>query len=119
MTISGGVAPGGICLSRVCEIAVTCAFAVAILTEGRKKILTMPKVVYEFDSMCSISLTVVVSARSNGVMMRPTIWSGGKPWYCQATPMMGMLMLGKISTGIRRAASVPMSSMSRAATMNV
>ncbi len=106
-------------MSRVCEIAVTCAFAVAILTEGWKKILTMPKVVYEFDSMCSISLTVVVSARSNGVMMRPTIWSGGKPWYCQATPMMGMLMLGKISTGIRRAASVPMSSMSRAATMNV
>ena len=58
--------------------------------------------------MCSMSLTVVVSARSNGVMMRPAIWSGGRPWYCQATPMMGMLMLGKISTGMRSAASVPM-----------
>ena len=43
--ISGGVAPGGICLSSVCEIAVTCALAVAILTVGWKKILTMPKVV--------------------------------------------------------------------------
>src|ERR1700733_8226037 len=117
--ISGGVAPGGICLSNVCEIAVTCAFAVAILTDGWKKILTMPKVVYEFASMCSMSLTVVVNERSNGVMMRPTIWSGGKPWYCQATPMIGMLMLGKISTGMRRAASVPMRKMSSAATMNV
>ena len=64
--ISGGVAPGGSCLSKVCEIAVTCALAVAILTEGWKKILTMPNVVYEFASICSISLTVVVSARSNG-----------------------------------------------------
>src|SRR6202011_5126665 len=101
------------------EIAVTCALAVAILTDGWKKILTMPKVVYEFDSMCWMSLTVVVSARSNGVMMRPAIWSGGKPWYCQATPMIGILMLGKISTGLRSAASEPRREMSRAATINV
>src|SRR5580692_3936621 len=79
----------------------------------------MPKVVYEFASKCSMSLTVVVSARSNGVMMRPAIWSGGNPWYCQATPMIGMLMPGKISTGMRSAASVPMRRMSRAATTNV
>ena len=39
----------------------------------------MPNVVYEFASMCSMSFTVVVSARSNGVMTRPAIWSGGKP----------------------------------------
>ena len=79
----------------------------------------MPKVVYEFDSMCSMSLTVVVSARSYGVMMRPAISSGGKPWYCQATPMIGMLMLGNISTGMRSAARVPMRRMSKAATINV
>ena len=54
--------------------------------------------------MCSMSLTVVVSARSNGVMMRPAIWSGGRPWYCKATAMIGMLMLGKMSTGMRSAA---------------
>ena len=29
--------------------------------------------------MCSMSLTVVVSARSNGDVMRPAIWSGGNP----------------------------------------
>ena len=69
--------------------------------------------------MCSMSLTVVVNARSNGVMMRPAISSGGKPWYCQATPMIGMLMLGNISTGMRNAVSVPMRKMSKAATMNV
>jgi len=55
----------------------------------------MPKVVYEFASMCSMSLTVVVNARSNGVSMRPAIWSGGSPWYCQATPTIGISMLGK------------------------
>jgi len=33
--------------------------------------------------------------------------------------MIGMLMLGKMSTGIRRAASVPNNRMSNAATMNV
>jgi hypothetical protein len=32
--ISGGVVPGGICLSKLCDIAVTCALAVAILTVG-------------------------------------------------------------------------------------
>jgi len=48
---------------------------VAILTVEWRKILTMPKVVYEFASMCWISSTVVVGARSNGVMMRPAIMS--------------------------------------------
>src|SRR5258708_7838929 len=69
--------------------------------------------------MCWMSLTVVVSARSKGVMMRPAIWSGGKPWYCQATPMIGMSMLGKMSTGMRNAASAPNRKMSSTATMNV
>ena len=40
--VSGGVAPGGSCLSNVCEIAVTWALAVRISTLGWKKILTMP-----------------------------------------------------------------------------
>ena len=66
-----------------------------------------------------MSLTVVVSARSNGVVMRPAIWSGGRPVYCHATPMTGMLMFGKISVGVRNAASGPMIKMSSASTMNV
>jgi hypothetical protein len=69
--------------------------------------------------MCWMSLTVVVNARSKGVMMRPAISPGGKPWYCQATPMIGMSMLGKISTGMRSAASPPRRKMSRPTTMNV
>src|SRR5579863_257623 len=117
--ISGGVAPGGICLIRVCAIAVTCAFAMLMFTVGWKKILTMPKPVYEVASMCSMSLTVVVSERSNCVVMRPAIWSGGRPVYCQATAMIGILMFGKMSVGVRIAASGPMMRMSRASTMNV
>ena len=79
----------------------------------------MPKPVYELDSMCSMSLTVVVSARSNGVVMRPPIWSGGSPVYCHATPITGMSMFGKMSVGVRSAASGPMIRISRASTTNV
>ena len=57
--------------------------------------------------MCSMSLTVVVSARWNWVSMRPAIWSGGRPVYCQITAMTGMRMSGKMSTGVRNAASGP------------
>ncbi|MGY4569002.1 hypothetical protein ACVWY5_002072 [Bradyrhizobium sp. USDA 3256] len=54
-----------------------------------------------------MSLTVVVSARWNGVVMRPDIWSGGRPVYCQTTPITGMRMSGKMSVGVRNAASGP------------
>ena len=40
---------------------------------GIIKIFFQPNVVYEFASMCSMSFTVVVNARSNGVTMRPAI----------------------------------------------
>ena len=69
--------------------------------------------------MCSMSLTVVVSARWNGVVMRPAIWSGGRPVYCQTTPMTGMRMSGKMSVGVRSAASGPMINSSSASTTNV
>ena len=49
--------------------------------------------------MCSISLTVVVSDRWNGVVMRPAIWSGGRPVYCQTTPITGIRISGKMSVG--------------------
>jgi hypothetical protein len=52
--------------------------------------------------MCSMSLTVVVSARSNGRDDAPRHLVGRQALYCQATPMIGMLMLGKISTGMRK-----------------
>ncbi len=69
--------------------------------------------------MCSMSLTVVVSARWNGVVMRPDIWSGGRPVYCQTTPITGMRMSGKMSVGVRSAASGPMIRSSSASTTNV
>ena len=69
--------------------------------------------------MCSMSLTVVVSARSNGVTMRPDIWSGGSPVYCQTTPITGMRISGKMSVGVRMAASGPAIRISRANTTKV
>src|SRR5258708_6788543 len=50
--------------------------------------------------MCSIPLTVVVNARSVTVTMRPSISVGDKPLYDQMTVTTGMLMDGKMSTGI-------------------
>ncbi|MCY1170570.1 hypothetical protein D9M73_106480 [compost metagenome] len=56
--------PGGICLSTVCEAAVTCAEAVRMSTPGWKKIFTMPTPLSDWLSIWSISLTVLESERS-------------------------------------------------------
>src|SRR3984957_5642300 len=66
-----------------------------------------------------MSLTVVVSVRSNGEVIRPAIWSGGRPVYCQTTPITGIRMSGKISVGVRSAASGPTIRRSSASTTNV
>ncbi len=68
----------------------------------------MPMPGSEVLSMCSMSLTVVGSTRSKGVMIRPDISSGCRPVYCQATPITGTLMSGKISVGVFSAANGPM-----------
>ncbi len=62
--MNGGVVPGGICRSTVCEMAVTCAVAASMLAPGWKKILMTAMPVSDWLSMCSMSLTVVVSPRS-------------------------------------------------------
>jgi len=62
--ISGGVWPGGICRNTVWAMAVICATAAGTDAPGCKKTLMMPMPLYEVDSMCSISLTVTLSARS-------------------------------------------------------
>ena len=69
--------------------------------------------------MCSMSLTVVVSARSNGETMRPAISSGGNPVKFQIAAITGILISGKISTGVREAASGPMMRSRSARTTNV
>ena len=43
----------------------------------------------------------------------------GRPAYCQTTAMTGMLMSGRMSTGVRIAASGPISTIRTAMTMKV
>ena len=62
--ISGGVMPGGSCRSCVCETAVTCAIAWTTFALGWKNTLMTAMPSSDCDSMCSMSSTVVVSARS-------------------------------------------------------
>src|SRR5471032_389680 len=57
--------------------------------------------------MCRMSLTVVVSTRWNGEVIRPAIWSGDKPVNCQMTAITGMRISGKMSVGVRNAANGP------------
>ena len=52
-------------------------------------------------SMCSMSLTEVVSTRSLTRMMRCSISSAGMPVYCQTTLTTGMLISGKMSVDMR------------------
>ncbi len=69
--------------------------------------------------MCSMSFTVVVSERSNGVMMRPAISSGGSPVNCHTTLITGIWMSGKMSVGVRNADSEPAIRISSASTTKV
>ena len=77
--ISGGVVPGGRPRTVVCTIAVTWESAIWMLAWGRKKILITPTPFTDCDSMCSISLTVIVMPRSELVTMRSAISLGAKP----------------------------------------
>ena len=43
----------------------------------------------------------------------------GRPLYCQTTAITGMLISGRMSTGVRIAAKGPISTISTAMTMNV
>ena len=56
--------PAGSDRSTDCETAVTCAMAVSTLAVGWKKTLMMALPSMDCDSMCSMSLTVVVRMRS-------------------------------------------------------
>src|ERR1035441_2627453 len=63
--------------------------------------------------------TTVVSTRSKTVVMRPSISSGLRPVYCQATAMTGILISGKISVGVRRITTGARIRISSATTINV
>ncbi len=62
--MNGGVVPGGICRTTVWAMAVTWETAASMCALGWKKTLTTATPASDCDSMCSMSLTVVVSARS-------------------------------------------------------
>ena len=69
--------------------------------------------------MCSMSLTVVVMARSKMVTMRFSISSGGRPPYVQTTLTTGMSMYGKMSTGMVIMAPTPRMAIRSATTTKV
>jgi hypothetical protein len=71
------------------------------------------------DSMCSMSLTVVVIARSVTVRTRFSISSGDSPAKDQMTVTTGMFTSGKMSTGIRSIVTMPSTRMSSATMTNV
>ena len=77
--INGGVVPGGRIRSIVWLIAVTCATAASIFAPGWKKTLITEMPLNDCDSICSISFTVVVIARSLTVVNRFSISSGLVP----------------------------------------
>src|SRR5206468_836757 len=117
--IRGGWVPGGSWRRMVCDTAVTCALAVSRRAFGCKNILIIDWPLTVVDSMCSMLSTVVVRTRSYWVVIRPSISSGFRPVNCQATAITGMLMLGKMSVGVRRTIAGLASRISSATTTKV
>ena len=76
----------------VCTIAVICATASSTFTVGWKYTRMTETPWYDSDSECSMSLTVVVRARSQTVTMRPSISVGVKPLYVHTMVTTGMSM---------------------------
>src|SRR5206468_12447060 len=101
------------------QSAVTWAIAALMSAPGWKNILITLVPRTDCDSMCSMLLTVVVSARSTIVVMRSCISFGARLPYVQITLMTGMSILGKMSTGIVTMDSTPRTAINRASTTNV
>src|SRR4051812_31486088 len=93
----GGNIPGGSVRRIVCESAVICAIAISTFAFGCRNTRITETPLYEVDSMCSMSLTVVVIALSSTVMTRSVISFGESPLYVHTTLTTGMLIYGKIS----------------------
>src|SRR5271170_3619818 len=117
--MNGGVVPGGACLSPVWETPVIWANDSSSLTFGWKKYLTIEVPLKDCDSVCSTSLTVVCAVRSLASTKRVAISSGDRPVYFQMTATTGILMLGKISVGVRRIENTPRSVIRMASTKKV
>ena len=77
--MSGALAPGGKLLMTVWEMATICDRLVWISVPAWKNTFTTATPLRVCDSMCSMSLTVAVMARSNCDTMRPSISSEARP----------------------------------------
>ena len=117
--ISGGVVPGGLVRRSCCETAVTSAIAAPIWVFGWKKTLITPTPGIVCDSMCSMSFTEVVNARSEGVTIRASMSVTDVPVSDQMTLTTGMLTSGKMSVGVRRIVTTPSSTINKATMTNV
>ena len=74
--ISGGVIPGGSCRTCGCTAATTCASAVWMSALAWKNTLSTDTPDNDTDSICSMSLTVVVRPRSVWPAIRwPISWA--------------------------------------------
>src|SRR5260370_19860573 len=99
--MEGGVMPGGMECSEDAELALSCATAASTLAVGWKNSLMMLRPGSDCDSMCSISLTVVVKARSLRMVTTSDISSGEMPPYDQITVTTGISISGKMAVGMR------------------
>ena len=100
-------------------MAVIWATPAEALALGWKNTLTTATPGRLCDSMCSMSLTVVVMARSLVVTIRFSMSSGDNPPYDQMMLTTGTSITGKMSVGVRKIVSTPRSAMNRAMTTNV
>src|SRR3954447_5161885 len=98
--MKGGLVPGGSWRNCAWLTEVICATAEATFTCGWKKTLMTATPARDCDSMCSMSLTVVVMARSLLDTMRWDICSDDRPAYPHTTVTIGISMSGKMSVGI-------------------
>ena len=71
--------PGGMVYSMVCAMATICARPVWMFALGWKNTLTTPTPLVLCDSICSMSLTVAVIARSNEDTTRASNSSEDRP----------------------------------------
>ncbi len=111
--------PGGSGRRMVCDSAVISAIDVSTRVPGCRNTLMTATPGYDVDSMCSMSLTVVVIARSSIVTMRSAISCGGIPVYDQTTLTTGMSMNGKMSLRIATIDPMPSTSIRIAITAKV
>src|ERR1700686_585987 len=84
-----------------------------------KNTLTTATPFNDCDSICSMLFTLVVRERSKIETIRVSISDGTRPVYVQITLMTGMLMLGKMSTGVRSRTTGLIRSSTSENTMNV